>query len=576
MPGKHKPKVRVPPGCIATKPSWAIRIPSTREPCSTCARPTCGCLRSTRPTVWAPAFHHTALITPRCSPNWSAPALSLLSFSTGLPVSPYPTLRPPAPDRSCTGIRTCTGCPETVKNVRRVQRRVFLIVPITAIFTLLLAGTLGLAITRSITQPLERLVEGSKALARGEFQHQVAISGGDELAHLGQVFNDTSRQLQDLYATLRSSEDRLQRVIDTIPAHVWSARPDGTVDFINQRWVESAGLSLEKGVGWDWSSLLHPEDRARFLHQWQAALAAGEPMDSEARLARTDGKYGWWLIRIVPLRDNQGKVLNWYGVATDIEDRKRAEEEREKLRQLEADLAHVNRVSMMGELAASLAHEIRQPIAATITNAQTCLRWLKRDQPDLDEVREAAGRIVKDGTRAADIISHMRSLYKKSAPQRELVNLNQIIRELLVLLRGEATRYSISMRTELASSLPEIIADPVQLQQVFINLMLNAIEAMKETRGELIIKSQLDQNGKVLISVSDTGVGLPNEEADKIFNAFFTTKPQGSGMGLAISRSIVESHGGRLWATPNSERGASFHFTLSTEAAKDTAPTKAS
>ena len=448
--------------------------------------------------------------------------------------------------------------------------------PITAIFTLLLAGTLGLAITRSITQPLERLVEGSKALARGEFQHQVAISGGDELAHLGQVFNDTSRQLQDLYATLRSSEDRLQRVIDTIPAHVWSARPDGTVDFINQRWVESAGLSLEKGVGWDWSSLLHPEDRARFLHQWQAALAAGEPMDSEARLARTDGKYGWWLIRIVPLLDNQGKVLNWYGVATDIEDRKRAEDEREKLRQLEADLAHVNRVSMMGELAASLAHELRQPIAATITNAQTCLRWLKRDQPDLDELRAAATRIVHDGTRAGDIISHMRSLYKKSPPQRELVNLNHMIRELLVLLRGEATRYSISMRTELASNLPEIIGDPVQLQQVFINLMLNAIEAMKDTRGELTLKSQLDHNGQVLISVSDTGVGLPSEEADKIFNAFFTTKPQGSGMGLAISRSIVESHGGRLWATPNSERGASFHFTLSTEAAKDTAPTKAS
>jgi signal transduction histidine kinase len=275
-----------------------------------------------------------------------------------------------------------------------------------------------------------------------------------------------------------------------------------------------------------------------------------------------DGQYRWFLSRAVPLRDGRGKILKWYGTSADIEDRKRAEQEREQLR---ADLAHVNRVSILGELAASVSHELKQPIAAAITNAKTCMRWLKRDQPYVDEAIEATSRIVKDGTRATEIIDRLRSLYKKSPPQRELVDVNEIVREMLVLLRGEANRYSISTRTELATDLPKITADRVQLQQVFMNLILNAIEAMKDTAGELIIKTELGQGGQLLISVSDTGVGLPAEKTDQIFNAFFTTKPQGSGMGLAISRSIIESHGGRLWASANNGRGATFQLTLPSE-----------
>src|SRR3979490_3382802 len=215
---------------------------------------------------------------------------------------------------------------QTALNIRRVQRRVFLIVPLTAVFTLLIAGTLGLAITRSITQPLVRLVEGSKALARGDFQYQVSVTGKDELAHLGQVFNDTARRLRDLYATLQSSEDRLRLVIDTIPAHVWSTRPDGSVDFINRRWLESTGQAMGDALGWDWGSVVHPDDLARYVDEWHAALAAGKPMESEARLRRADGKYRWWLIRNVPLRDELGNIVKWYGTAIDIEDRKRAEE----------------------------------------------------------------------------------------------------------------------------------------------------------------------------------------------------------------------------------------------------------
>ncbi len=249
-------------------------------------------------------------------------------------------------------------------------------------------------------------------------------------------------------------------------------------------------------------------------------------------------------------------------------ERKLAREERERLRQAQADLAHINRVTTMGELTASLAHEIKQPISAAVTNAKTCLRWLGRDEPDLAEAREAASRLVEDATRAADIISRINLLFKKGRLQRELVDVNELIQEMIVLLRSEASRYSISIRTELAKNLPKVMADRVQLQQVFMNLMLNGIDAMKQTTdgSELTIKSEA-RDGQLLISVSDTGVGLPPEQAHQIFTAFFTTKDNGTGMGLPISRSIIESHDGRLWATCASGRGATFQFTLPATAA---------
>jgi PAS domain S-box-containing protein len=252
------------------------------------------------------------------------------------------------------------------------------------------------------------------------------------------------------------------------------------------------------------------------------------------------------------------QITHLAGVALD---RKKTEE---ALRQAQANLAHVSRVTTMGELTASLAHEVNQPIAAAVTNANTCLRWLAGDNPNLEEARAAAMRIVKDGTRAAEIISRIRLLFKKGTPEWELVDVNEVIREMIVLLRVEATRYSISIRTELAADLPQVMGDRVQLQQVFMNLMLNGIEAMKDVDGtrELAIKSQREGNDHIRMSVNDTGVGLPAQQKDQIFNAFFTTKVQGTGMGLSISRTIVESHGGRLWAAHNSPRGASFYLSL--------------
>jgi signal transduction histidine kinase len=259
--------------------------------------------------------------------------------------------------------------------------------------------------------------------------------------------------------------------------------------------------------------------------------------------------------RAVPLRDARGKIIKWYGNSTDIEDRKRAE-------QLQADLAHVNRVSTLGELTTSLAHDIKQPIGAAVTNAEACARFLDRDQPDVSEAREAALEMARDARHAGQIIDRVRSLYRKDSPHLDIVDVNEIIEEMVLLLRGESHRYAVSLRTDLADELPTITADRVQLQQVFMNLMLNGIESMRENGGELIIKSQLREDGKLQISVTDNGVGLPPEKADQIFNAFFTTKPQGTGLGLAITRSIVEAHGGRVWAVTNSERGTTFHFTL--------------
>jgi len=309
----------------------------------------------------------------------------------------------------------------------------------------------------------------------------------------------------------------------------------------------------------------HPEDEPVLKEKFYGAIQARVDYDLEYRIYRSDGTIRF--LRSVGHHNPAAEMGEYIGITMDITERKQAEQERERLRQLESELAHINRVNMMGELAASLAHEIKQPIAASITSANACLRWLAHDPPDLERARAAAIRIGQDGNRAADVINRLRSFYKKDTPpEREMVDIKDIIREMTVLLRNEAIRYSITTDSELDGDMPNILTDRVQLQQVFMNLMLNAIEAMKDTGGELRIKSRLNPEGQLLISISDTGVGLPAENTERIFDAFHTTKPQGTGMGLAITRSIVESHGGRVWATPNEGSGATFHFTLPVEA----------
>jgi signal transduction histidine kinase len=252
----------------------------------------------------------------------------------------------------------------------------------------------------------------------------------------------------------------------------------------------------------------------------------------------------------------------------DITERKRAELEHQKLLQLQADLAHVNRVSLMGELAATLSHELKQPAMAAILDANTCLQWLSRDTPDVERARRAATRVVKSATLAGEFIDRLRSFYKKEAPSvRAIVDVNDVAREMLDLLRSKAAQCSVTLRADLTAEPAFATADLVQLRQVLMNLILNGIEAMQESGGELIVTSGVAPDGELTISVSDTGSGLPTEHADQIFETFFTTKPQGSGMGLSISRSIVELHGGRLWATANAGQGATFHFTVPRAAA---------
>jgi PAS domain S-box-containing protein len=308
---------------------------------------------------------------------------------------------------------------------------------------------------------------------------------------------------------------------------------------------------------------MHPEDRPSVIEIAERASCAAKDFEVHFRIVLPDRTTRYVHGVGHPVFNAAGAPGEFVGILMDVTERKLADEERERLRQAQADLAYLSRVTTMGELTASLAHEIRQPITAALTNARTCLRWLGREEPDVPEARETASRIINDVTRAADIISRISSLFKKGGPQREFVDVNELIREMIVLLRSEANRYSITIRTELADHLPNVRADRVQLQQVFMNLILNGIDAMKEigTGSELTIKSE-PADGQLLISVSDTGVGFPAEQADQIFKAFFTTKDNGTGMGLPISRSIIESHGGRLWAAANSTCGATFRFTL--------------
>ncbi len=301
---------------------------------------------------------------------------------------------------------------------------------------------------------------------------------------------------------------------------------------------------------------VHPEDATLVKQTIERAAQDGKDFDFEHRLLMLDGSVKYVHVVAHALNDASASV-EFVGAVMDVTERRRAEE---ALRKAQADLAHVNRVTTMGELTASLAHEVNQPIAAAVTNANTCLRWLTREQPDLEEAREAATRIVKDGTHAAEIIKRIRLLFQKGTLERELADVNEVIREMIVLLRGEATRYSISFRMELAADLPRVMADRVQLQQVLMNLMMNAIDAMKEVDGarELNVKSQRAENVNVLISVMRYRRGIAPAACRPDFVMHFLRRKGsgGTGMGLPISRSIIESHGGRLWATDNPGRGA--------------------
>jgi PAS domain S-box-containing protein len=394
-------------------------------------------------------------------------------------------------------------------------------------------------------------------------RHPVLNDAGETVELVGTTIDVTEQKRAE--EELRAAETRFRTYVDHATDVLFVHDEQGKIVDMNRQACETLGYTREELIG-AVPTLFDPNIDEISIQRLKERLEAGDLLTFESATQRKDGTTFPVEVRLRPF---------WHGghrfalsLARDISERKRGEQERERLRQMEEDLAHINRVSMMGELTASLAHEIKQPIAAAVSNAEASLQWLARDQPDLVEVREAAREMVKEARRAAEIMTRVRSLFKKDGITREVLDLNEVITDTVSLVREEADRSSISVRTELDTELARIAADRVQLQQVLLNLMLNGLEAMKGARGELIIRSQQGENGRPLISVSDAGIGLPVGEGDRIFDAFFTTKPQGTGMGLAISRSIVESHGGRLWATANSGQGATFYFTLPNEVAE--------
>ena len=278
---------------------------------------------------------------------------------------------------------------------------------------------------------------------------------------------------------LKRGLKQLRDVVETIPAMAWTARPDGTNEFVNKRWAEFTGLSAEDTAGSGWMAAVHPQDRQLLLDNWRTSLNTGEPLEFEARMrSAVTGEYRWVLARGVPMRDAHGKILRWHGLLTDIQDRKQAEEERDRRRQLESDLAHLSRVNMMGELTASIAHEVNQPLTGIVSNGSACLRWLAGDPPNVSELREAILDIVRDGKRAAEVIARIRALSRRSAMPSEKLNLNETIREVLVLVNDKAKTDGVTIRTQFAGDLSPVSGDRVQLQQVVLNLVMNAIEAL--------------------------------------------------------------------------------------------------
>jgi PAS domain S-box-containing protein len=443
-------------------------------------------------------------------------------------------------------------------------------------------------VTPSLELILQRVHPDDRALVRQRLDQVSADATDFDLAHrlqmpdgrvkhlrvLARALRDSSGQLEfvgalmDITATkqaeeaLRISEDKWRNVFDNNPTMYFMVNAAGKVMAVNPFGAEQLGYTVAELIGQPVLGVFYQPDCEAVQRSVDICLEQlGRVRSWEARKVRKDGTMLW-------VRETAKAELGLNGpvvliACEDITEQKRAEE---ALRQAQADLTHVSRVTTMGELTASLAHEVNQPIAAAVTNANACLRWLAGEPPNLEEARVAALRIVQNGNRAAAIITRIRSLFTKASPGRELVDVNQVLREMIVLLRSEATRYSISVRTELAEDLPQVMGDRVQLQQVMMNLIMNGIDAMKDVDAtrELAIKSQPGNDEQLLVSVSDTGMGLPPQQTERIFDAFFTTKPHGLGMGLSISRSIVESHRGRLWAAGNSPRGASFHFTLPT------------
>lgn len=360
---------------------------------------------------------------------------------------------------------------------------------------------------------------------------------------------------------MRTSGLNYRKILDTLPVAVWTTRPDGYCDFLNRRWLDYAGYTAEQAEGWGWATAPHPDDANALGEIWKTSLATGKPADAQARVRRHDGAYRWFLFRVNVLRDEEGNVVKWYGANIDIEDSRRAEEAIDELR---SELAHMSRVSSLGVLTASVAHEVSQPLSGIITNSNTSLRMLSADPPNVQGAIETARRNVRDANRDAEVVARLRALFSKNTGKTAAVDLNEALMDVIALISSDLQKKRVTLRTNCAAGLPYLIADRVQLQQVMLNLLLNAADAMSSVadgRRIILVKTARDGDA-VNLSVTDAGVGFAAEDAERLFEAFYTTKMSGMGIGLCVSRSIIESHEGRLWGEPNDGPGATFSFVI--------------
>jgi PAS domain S-box-containing protein len=358
--------------------------------------------------------------------------------------------------------------------------------------------------------------------------------------------------LQRSEAELRRSEKELREVIDAIPTIAWSALPDGSNAYVSKRFVEYSGLSAEQAAGSGWQAATHPDDLQQHLSKWLASVATGKPHENELRFRRADGQYRWHLDRGVPLRDEAGNIVKWYGVLTDIEERKQAE----------FYLSQASRLAILAELSASIAHELNQPLMSVLANAQAGKRWLAANPPNLLETKTSIERIIRDARAADEVMQHTRGLFKHESFARKQVSIRDVLSEAVRFVHGDPRKHDLPIDWQLDEHLPRVSVDLTQIQQVFINLIANAMEALEGSQisPHIIVRASATDQNQMLIQVIDNGPGVADQE--RIFNAFVTTKTNGMGIGLAVSRSIVEAHGGRLWAENNPSGGATFNVAL--------------
>jgi PAS domain S-box-containing protein len=378
---------------------------------------------------------------------------------------------------------------------------------------------------------------------------------------LEEKVHERTAELEKSNRDIQESERQLRLLTEAIPQQIWRADASGSIEYCNQHLVDYLGIPAPEASGDDFFRILHPEDEPIFRHGWRAALAMGANFETEVRVRNRAGTYRWFLVRSIPQRTEDGKIARWYGIHIDIDEQHKAQQSLARAHEEQARIAHT---LSMAEMAASIAHELNQPLTAVMTHAYACREWLHSNPVNIDRASATADKIVQESTRAGEVVKRVRALFRNEAQIRQKADLGAIVRDTTRLLRDEAIRSAVATRLLIAEDLPRIEMDPVQIQQVLINLAMNAMEAMASgppTR-ELTIRAERKDEREVFVSVEDRGPGIPPEITARIFDPFFTTKSEGTGMGLAICRSIVESHDGRIWATNLPGGGTAVQFTL--------------